>query len=77
MLAELIGDILPPGVLNVVNGFGIEAGKPLAQNKRIAKIAFTGETTTGPADHAVRVARTSSRSRWSSAASRRTSSSPT
>jgi aldehyde dehydrogenase len=46
-LMDVIGDILPPGVLNVVNGFGIEAGKPLAQNKRIAKIAFTGETTTG------------------------------
>ena len=46
-LMDLISDILPPGVLNVVNGFGIEAGKPLAQNKRIAKIAFTGETTTG------------------------------
>jgi aldehyde dehydrogenase len=44
---ELIADILPPGVVNVVNGFGIEAGKPLAQNKRVAKIAFTGETTTG------------------------------
>src|SRR6202007_2697279 len=40
-------DTLPPGGSNVVNGFGIEAGKPLAQNKRIAKIAFTGETTTG------------------------------
>jgi aldehyde dehydrogenase len=47
VLAEMIGDILPPGVLNVVNGFGLEAGKPLAQSKRIAKIAFTGETTTG------------------------------
>ncbi len=46
-LMDLIGDILPPGVLNVVNGFGVEAGKPLAQNKRISKIAFTGETTTG------------------------------
>jgi aldehyde dehydrogenase len=45
--AELIGDLLPPGVLNIVNGFGLEAGKPLASNKRIAKIAFTGETTTG------------------------------
>ena len=45
--AELIGDILPPGVLNIVNGFGIEAGKPLASSPRIAKIAFTGETTTG------------------------------
>jgi len=45
--AELIGDLLPPGVLNIVNGFGIEAGKPLASSKRIAKIAFTGETSTG------------------------------
>src|ERR1700726_1087982 len=44
VVMELIADILPPGVINVVNGFGIEAGKPLAQNKRIAKIAFTGET---------------------------------
>ena len=47
VLAELIGDLLPPGVLNIVNGFGLEAGKPLASSKRIAKIAFTGETTTG------------------------------
>lgn len=47
VLMDLVGDLLPPGVLNVVNGFGIEAGKPLAQNKRISKIAFTGETTTG------------------------------
>jgi len=47
VLAELIADILPPGVLNIVNGFGIEAGKPLATSPRIAKIAFTGETTTG------------------------------
>nr|HEX4316303.1 aldehyde dehydrogenase family protein [Kofleriaceae bacterium] len=45
--AKLIGHLLPRGVLNIVNGFGIEAGKPLAQNKRIAKVAFTGETTTG------------------------------
>ncbi|MBY4611902.1 aldehyde dehydrogenase family protein [Rhizobium sp. 9T] len=45
--AELVGDLLPPGVLNIVNGFGIEAGKPLATSPRIAKIAFTGETTTG------------------------------
>ena len=45
--AELIGDLLPPGVLNIVNGFGLEAGKPLASSSRIAKIAFTGETTTG------------------------------
>ncbi|WP_043618535.1 aldehyde dehydrogenase [Chromobacterium violaceum] len=47
VLTELIGDLLPPGVLNVVNGFGVEAGKPLASSKRIAKIAFTGETGTG------------------------------
>src|SRR5207248_497156 len=45
--AGLIGDLLPPGVLNIVNGFGLEAGKPLASSPRIAKIAFTGETTTG------------------------------
>jgi len=45
--AELIGDLLPPGVLNIVNGFGLEAGKPLASSSRVAKIAFTGETTTG------------------------------
>jgi aldehyde dehydrogenase len=47
VLMELIGDILPAGVVNVVNGFGVEAGKPLASSKRIRKIAFTGETTTG------------------------------
>ncbi|MBP7243143.1 aldehyde dehydrogenase [Amaricoccus sp.] len=47
VLMDLIGDLLPPGVLNVVNGFGLEAGKPLASSPRIAKIAFTGETTTG------------------------------
>ena len=47
VLMEVIGDLLPPGVLNVVNGFGLEAGKPLASSNRIAKIAFTGETTTG------------------------------
>ncbi|WP_040157878.1 acetaldehyde dehydrogenase ExaC [Mobilicoccus massiliensis] len=46
-LMEIIGDLLPPGVVNVVNGFGTEAGKPLASSPRIAKIAFTGETTTG------------------------------
>ena len=45
--AQLVADILPPGVLNIVNGFGLEAGKPLASSPRIAKIAFTGETTTG------------------------------
>ncbi|RRA49113.1 aldehyde dehydrogenase [Acidipila sp. EB88] len=47
VLMELIEDILPAGVLNVVNGFGLEAGKPLASSPRIQKIAFTGETTTG------------------------------
>ncbi len=45
--AELVGDLLPAGVLNIVNGFGLEAGKPLATSRRIAKVAFTGETTTG------------------------------
>jgi aldehyde dehydrogenase len=47
VLMELIGDILPPGVLNVVTGFGVEAGKPLASSSRVAKVSFTGETTTG------------------------------
>ena len=47
VLMDIIGDLLPPGVLNIVNGFGLEAGKPLASSRRIAKIAFTGETTTG------------------------------
>lgn len=47
VLVELIQDLLPPGVLNVVNGFGIEAGKPLASSPRISKVAFTGETSTG------------------------------
>ena len=46
-LMSLIGDLLPPGVVNVVNGFGAEAGKPLASSNRIAKVSFTGETTTG------------------------------
>ncbi|HME77627.1 MAG TPA: aldehyde dehydrogenase family protein [Mycobacterium sp.] len=46
-LMSLIGDLLPAGVVNVVNGFGVEAGKPLASSNRIGKIAFTGETTTG------------------------------
>ncbi|GGC96623.1 aldehyde dehydrogenase [Thalassobacillus devorans] len=44
---EMIEDLLPPGVVNIVNGFGLEAGKPLASNPRINKVAFTGETTTG------------------------------
>ncbi|MEU4396053.1 aldehyde dehydrogenase [Kribbella sp. NPDC023855] len=47
VLMELIADLLPPGVLNIVNGFGVEAGKPLASSNRVAKVAFTGETTTG------------------------------
>jgi aldehyde dehydrogenase len=46
-LMSLVGDLLPPGVLNIVNGFGVEAGKPLASSNRVAKVAFTGETTTG------------------------------
>lgn len=47
ILMETIGDLIPDGVLNVVNGFGPEAGKPLAQSPRVDKVAFTGETTTG------------------------------
>lgn len=47
ILMEMIQDILPPGVLNIVNGFGIEAGKPLASHPDVRKVAFTGETTTG------------------------------
>ncbi|MEU3666090.1 acetaldehyde dehydrogenase ExaC [Streptomyces virginiae] len=43
----LVADLLPPGVVNVVNGFGEEAGKPLASSPRVAKVAFTGETATG------------------------------
>src|SRR5580693_6472465 len=46
-LMSLIGDLVPAGVINVVNGFGAEAGRPLASSNRIAKVAFTGETTTG------------------------------
>jgi aldehyde dehydrogenase len=46
-LMSLIGDLIPAGVLNIVNGFGVEAGKPLASSNRVAKVAFTGETTTG------------------------------
>ncbi|MEL6699479.1 MAG: aldehyde dehydrogenase family protein [Bacteroidota bacterium] len=47
ILMELIEDLLPAGVLNIVNGFGVEAGKPLASHPDICKVAFTGETTTG------------------------------
>ncbi|MCX6408385.1 MAG: aldehyde dehydrogenase family protein [Propionibacteriales bacterium] len=47
LLMELVADLLPAGVVNVVNGFGAEAGAPLASSSRIRKIAFTGETTTG------------------------------
>jgi aldehyde dehydrogenase len=46
-LLSLIEDLIPAGVLNIVNGFGVEAGKPLASSRRVAKVAFTGETTTG------------------------------
>ncbi|MBS2534015.1 aldehyde dehydrogenase [Catenulispora sp. NF23] len=46
-LMSLIADLIPPGVVNIVNGFGVEAGKPLASSGRVAKVAFTGETTTG------------------------------
>ncbi|MEY9837510.1 aldehyde dehydrogenase [Streptacidiphilus sp. EB103A] len=44
---SLVADLIPPGVVNIVNGFGVEAGKPLASSARVAKVAFTGETTTG------------------------------
>jgi aldehyde dehydrogenase len=47
VLMDLVGDVLPPGVLNVVFGHGSEVGSPLARSPRIAKVAFTGETTTG------------------------------
>ncbi|MDN6320997.1 MAG: aldehyde dehydrogenase family protein, partial [Marinobacter sp.] len=47
VLMEIIGDLLPPGVLNIVNGYGIEAGQALATSKRISKIAFTGSTPVG------------------------------
>lgn len=47
VLMDLIHDLLPPGVVNIVNGYGVEAGKPLASNSGISKVAFTGETTTG------------------------------
>lgn len=47
VLMELIADVVPPGVLNVVTGFGVEAGKPLASSNRVSKVSFTGETTTG------------------------------
>jgi len=46
-LMEIIGDLIPAGVLNVVTGFGLEAGAPLSNSTRISKVAFTGETTTG------------------------------
>ena len=77
VLMDLIHDLLPPGVLNVVNGFGVEAGKPLALNKRISKIAFTGSDHLRPPHHAVRLGEHHSRAPSSSAAKARTSSSPT
>ena len=45
--AQLVAKVLPPGVVNIVQGFGLEAGKPLAQSPRVSKVAFTGETSTG------------------------------
>ena len=77
LLIELVADLLPPGVLNIVNGFGVEAGKPLASSTRVRKVAFTGETTTGRLIMQYASRRTSSRSPWSSAARARTSSSTT
>jgi len=47
ILMEIIADLVPPGVINIVNGYGREVGSPLANSKRIAKIAFTGSTATG------------------------------
>ena len=47
VMMELIGDLLPPGVVNIVSGFGLEAGKPLASSKRVAKVAFTGSDLAG------------------------------
>lgn len=47
VMMELLADIVPAGVINVVNGFGLEAGRPLAQSPRVSKISFTGETSTG------------------------------
>ncbi|MES2547610.1 MAG: aldehyde dehydrogenase family protein [Pseudomonadota bacterium] len=49
ILMEVIGDLVPPGVINIVNGYGREVGAPLANSKRIAKIGFTGSTATGRA----------------------------
>src|SRR5699024_6886280 len=46
VLLDLIKDLIPAGVLNIVNGFGLEAGKPLASHSSVSKVAFTGETTT-------------------------------
>ena len=58
VLMELIGDLLPPGVLNVVNGFGVEAGKPLAPEQAHRQGRVHRRDHDRPADHAVRVART-------------------
>jgi aldehyde dehydrogenase len=55
LVADLIVDLLPPGVLNIVNGFGVESGKPLASNKRVAKVAFTGEGDNGATHYAIRL----------------------
>ena len=47
VLMQVIGDLLPAGVANIIHGYGVEAGKPLASSKRVKKVGFTGETTTG------------------------------
>ncbi|MEQ1599367.1 MAG: aldehyde dehydrogenase family protein [Methylotenera sp.] len=49
IMMEVIGDLLPPGTVNIVNGYGRECGAPLANSKRIGKIGFTGSTATGRA----------------------------
>ena len=74
VLMELIQDLIPDGVVNIVNGFGVECGKPLASNKRIRKIAFTGETTTG---RLIMQYASENIIPWNSGASRPTSSSRT
>ena len=57
LLMEIVGDLLPPGVVNVVNGAGGVIGEYLATSKRIAKVAFTGSTEVGPTNYAIRHAK--------------------
>ncbi len=76
LLAELVGDLLPAGVLNIVQGFGKEAGQALATSKRIAKIAFTGSTPVARTSSSA-PPKTSSPAPWSWAARARTSTSKT